>query len=66
MFSIIDIFQTFIIGLILVIPFAIIYKKAGFHPAWATLVFLPGFGFLLIFIQLAFFPWDNAAVKRED
>lgn len=59
MFSMIDIAQTSIIGLMLVIPFAVIYKKAGFHPAWAALVFLPGFGLLLIFLHLALFPWKN-------
>jgi hypothetical protein len=59
MFSMIDIAQTFVIGLMLVIPFMVIYKKAGFHPAWAALVFLPGFGLLLIFLQLALYPWKN-------
>jgi hypothetical protein len=66
MFSIIDIFQTFIIGLMLVIPFVIIYKKAGFHPAWAALIFLPGFGLLLIFLQLALFSWKNQKTEVEN
>lgn len=65
MFSIIDIVQTYIVGLMIVIPFAIIYKRAGFHPAWAALVFLPVFGLLLIFLHLALFPWPNQKGKLE-
>lgn len=65
MFSIIDVFQTFIVGLMIVIPFGIIYKKAGFHPAWAALVFLPVFGLLLIFLHLALFPWTTQKGKLE-
>jgi hypothetical protein len=54
-----DIFQIVIIGLMILIPIALIYKKAGFNPMWGALVFLPGFGLLLIFLQLAFIPWPN-------
>lgn len=48
-----------LIGLMVVIPLFMIYKKAGFHPLWALLVFVPGLGLLLIFLQLAFMPWPN-------
>ncbi|PKM33251.1 MAG: hypothetical protein CVV06_20720 [Gammaproteobacteria bacterium HGW-Gammaproteobacteria-10] len=48
-----------IVALMIVIPVMLIYRKAGFHPAWALLVFLPGFGLLLIFLQLALLPWPN-------
>jgi hypothetical protein len=51
--------QVLIIGLLIFVPVSLIYKKAGFHPAWAALVFLPGFGLLLIFMQLALLPWPN-------
>jgi hypothetical protein len=57
--------QVFIIGLLIFLPVSLIYKKAGFHPAWAALVFLPGFGLLLIFMQLALVPWPNQRVKME-
>ena len=57
--------QVFIIGLLIFLPVSLIYKKAGFHPAWATLVFLPGFGLLLIFMQLALLPWPNLRDKRD-
>ena len=30
--------QVFIIGLLIFLPVSLIYKKAGFHPAWAALV----------------------------
>ncbi|MGR9074385.1 MAG: hypothetical protein ACU833_15095 [Gammaproteobacteria bacterium] len=59
MYSFPEIGQIVIVGLSIVIPLFVIYKKAGFHPAWALLVFLPGFGLLLIFLQLAFMPWPN-------
>lgn len=49
--------QIIIVGLMVVIPIGVIYNKAGFHPAWALLVFLPGFGLLLIFLQLGLMPW---------
>ncbi len=65
MLSIFDIFQTFIVGLMIVIPFIVIYKRAGFNPAWAALVFFPGFGLLLIFLHLALFPWPNQKGRRE-
>ncbi len=48
-----------IVGLMIVIPVGIIYNRAGFHPAWAGLVFLPGFGLLLICLHLALTPWPN-------
>ena len=57
--------QVFIIGLLIFLPVSLIYKKAGFHPAWAALVFLPGFGLLLIFMQLAFVPWPNLRDKKD-
>jgi hypothetical protein len=54
-----EFFQVFIVGLLIFIPACLIYKKAGFHPAWALLVFVPGFGLLLIFMQLALRPLPN-------
>ncbi len=54
-----DIFQIVITGLFILVPTALIYKKAGFSPLWSALVFLPGLGLILIFIQLAFLPWPN-------
>ncbi len=56
--------QVMIVGLMILIPVIMIYKKAGFNPAWAALVFLPGFGLLLIFMHLALFPWPNAQHKK--
>lgn len=57
--------QVFIVGLLIFLPVSLIYKKAGFHPAWATLVFLPGFGLLIIFMQLALLPWPNLRDKTD-
>jgi hypothetical protein len=60
-----EIIQIFIVGLLIFIPVCLIYKKAGFHPAWAALVFLPGFGLLLVLMQLALLPWPSAQDKSE-
>jgi hypothetical protein len=60
-----EIVQVFIVGLLIFLPVCLIYKKAGFHPAWAALVFLPVFGLLLIFMQLALVPWPNLRDKKE-
>ena len=54
-----EIVQVFIVGLLIFLPVCLIYKKAGFHPAWAAMVFLPVFGLLFIFMQLALVPWPN-------
>jgi len=51
--------QVVIVGLMILIPLFFIYKKAGLNPWWSTLVFVPGFGLLLIFLQLAFWVWPN-------
>jgi len=54
-----EFFQIVITGLMILIPIALIYKKAGLNPFWGALVFLPGVGLLLIFLQLAIWPWPN-------
>jgi hypothetical protein len=53
-----------IVGLMIAVPLVLIYKKAGLHPGWAALVFLPVFGVLLVFLQLAFQAWPNAKNER--
>ena len=60
-----EIMQVAIVGMMLLVPLCLIYKKAGFNPFWAALVFLPGFGLLLIFLQLALLPWPNAKTPAE-
>lgn len=57
-------FQIVIIGLMILVPTCLIYKKAGFNPLWGALVFLPGLGLLLIFLQLAFIPWPNSVERK--
>ena len=51
--------RVIVVALMIVIPVCLIYRKAGFHPAWGLLVLLPAFGLLLIFLQLALLPWPN-------
>ena len=60
-----NIFQVFILGLFLILPVFLIYRKAGFNPAWSALVFLPVFGILLVFLQLALTPWPNCKDELE-
>ncbi|MDD4915064.1 MAG: hypothetical protein PHW13_08535 [Methylococcales bacterium] len=60
-----EIVQVVIVGLMILVPLCVIYKKAGFNPLWAGLVFLPGFGLLIIFMQLALLPWPNAKSGSE-
>jgi hypothetical protein len=64
----IDMMQTMIVGLMIVIPICMIYFKAGFNPVWAALVFLPYLGLVLVFVHLglvlvfahlALFPWPR-------
>jgi len=57
--------QVVIVGMMILVPVCIIYKKAGFSPLWAGLVFVPGFGLLFIFIHLALLPWPNSKAKLE-
>ena len=66
MFMLPDIFQIVITGLMILVPVCLIYKKAGFNPAWGALVFLPGFGLLFIFLQLAFLTWPNSSENKGD
>ncbi len=61
-----DIFPIVITGLMILVPIALIYKKVGFNPIWSALVFLPGFGLLLIFLQLAFLPWPNSIESKRE
>jgi NADH:ubiquinone oxidoreductase subunit 3 (subunit A) len=44
--------QVFIIGLLIFLPVSLIYKKAGFHTAWAALVFLPVLRFAAYFYAI--------------
>jgi hypothetical protein len=60
-----EVLHIVIVGLMILVPVCIIYKKAGFNPLWAGLVFLPGFGLLLIFMQLALLPWPNVKQDQE-
>ncbi|CAD6873464.1 hypothetical protein [Methylomonas fluvii] len=59
-----EILQAMIVGMMVAIPAILIYKKAGLNPAWAALVFLPVFGLLIVFLQLAFQEWPNSKQER--
>ncbi|MDT4329725.1 hypothetical protein ACQE3E_04730 [Methylomonas sp. MED-D] len=55
-----EVLQSAIVGMMIAIPTIVIYKKVGLNPLWAGLVFIPVFGLLIVFIQLAFAEWPNA------
>ncbi len=59
-----EIMQSAIVGMMIAIPAAFIYRKVGLNPWWAALVFLPVFGLLLICLQLALQTWPNAKTER--
>ena len=59
-----ELIHSAIIGMMIVIPTILIYKKAGLNPAWAALVFVPIVGLLAVFMQLCFQSWPNS--KREN
>lgn len=56
-----ELLHSAIIGMMIVIPTILIYKKAGLNPLWAVLVFVPIVGLLAVFIQLCFQSWPNSA-----
>lgn len=60
-----EIIQVAIVGMMILVPLCLIYKKAGFNPFWGLLVFVPVFGLLIIFLQLALRPWPNAKQGGE-
>jgi len=59
-----EVLQSAIVGMMIAIPAVLIYKKAGLNPWWAGLVFVPVFGLLLVFMQLALQDWPNAKRGR--
>jgi len=61
-----EFFHIVIVGLMILIPLYFIYKKTGLNPLFSLLIFIPGFGLLLIFLQLALFPWPNIQSTQED
>ncbi len=59
-----DFTRLLAIGLLLFVPVFLIYRKAGFSPYWAFLVFIP-IGLLIIIIHLAYMPWPNQKQQGE-
>ncbi|MCQ8104797.1 hypothetical protein NP590_11825 [Methylomonas sp. SURF-2] len=59
-----ELLHSAIIGMMIVIPTILIYKKAGLNPSWAALVFVPILGLLAVFIQLCFQRWPNSRRER--
>ena len=47
-------------GLIIIVPAWRIFKRAGFSPALALLVFIPAVGALIATLILAFARWPNS------
>jgi hypothetical protein len=47
----------FFTALLLIVPMWRIFRRAGFSPALSLLIFVPGFGFLIATLLLAFRRW---------
>lgn len=47
------------------IPAAVILKRAGYHPAWILLAFLPGGAIIGLWI-FAFAKWPALSAQRQD
>jgi hypothetical protein len=52
-------------GLLVIFPLWRIFRRAGFHPAWSLLIFLPYVGLLLVLAMLAFARWPADPMPRE-
>ena len=50
---------TAVAGAILIVPLWKIHARAGFAPTTSLLVFVPFFGFLIVYLMLAFRRWPN-------
>jgi len=50
-----------VLGIVMMLPWFFIYKKAGFHPAMGCLMFVPLVNIVMMFI-LAFSEWP---IERE-
>ena len=53
------VFGGVVAAVLLLVPLWKIFGKAGFAPAWALLIFLPGIGGLAILLLLAFRRWPE-------
>jgi len=58
------IFGGIVALLLLGVPLWKIFGKAGFTPAWALLILLPGLGSLAILLLLAFRRWPTTEASE--
>ena len=54
-----------IFGLLVIYPLWRIYERTGLNPLLALLIFLPGIGWLLTLLPLAFMDWPNQPPRRR-
>jgi hypothetical protein len=52
-------------GLIMIWPVWRIFRRAGFAPAWALLIFVPALGWLAATAMLALARWPAAEGRRD-
>lgn len=53
-----------LLSTILVTPFWMIFKKAGFHPAFSLLMMVPVANFILLYV-VAFSEWKSAPAQKS-
>ena len=56
---------NFIFALLVIYPVWRIYERTGLNPLFALLVFVPGIGWLLALLPLAFMDWPNRLRASE-
>lgn len=57
---------TILIGyaFFVVLPFWTILRKAGYHPGWSLLVFVPGVNVIALYV-FAFSSWPNLKQSKQ-
>ncbi len=59
-------FHWLIIGAIVVVPFWRIFGRAGLNPAFSLFFFVPGIGWLIVYLLLAFLRWPATEPDAGD
>ena len=61
----VQLFPMLIIMLVLVVPFVRILRRAGRSGWWVLLLFVPGFGWLILPWVIAFMRWERPPADLE-
>lgn len=56
----------FIFAVSAIWPAIVICRRAGINPLWAITLFVPIFGVVIFSCALAFQPWPNKSLSKEE